>query len=82
MDAWRHGEWFFNALVEKAQKKKTFERKKSQDSRYVLADFDVRTRGDLIESYNKMTNEVFASYPNEAFAETEAWRDLREEFME
>ena len=44
---------------------------------YSLEDFDVRKRGDHFESYNKRTGKKLF----EACSWSEAWADLREEFL-
>lgn len=53
-----------------------------EEPRWSADDFAVRHnyRRGCIESYNKRTGKVLYQYPNEAFAETEAWADIREEF--
>lgn len=72
---------FANWLIEARKEGK--ERQKKGDIKrllnrnvYSYDDYDVRKKGDHVESYNKITGEVLF----EAFDETEAWRDLREEF--
>jgi hypothetical protein len=41
-----------------------------------IDDYDVRKKGDHVESYNRITGETLF----EAHNETEAWQDIREAF--
>lgn len=75
---WNHGEWMLKAYAEKQQKAR--KQKYRREENWSINDFDVRTRGEIVESYNKRNGEILYRYPNEAFAETEAWADLHEEF--
>lgn len=72
---------FANWLIEARKEGK--ERQKKGDIKrllnrnvYSYDDYDVRKKGDHVESYNKITGEALF----EAFDEKEAWRDLRQEF--
>lgn len=75
---WNHGEWILKAYAEKQRKAR--KQKYRREENWTANDFDVRTRGEIVESYNKQTGKVLYKYPNEAFAEAEAWADIREEF--
>lgn len=69
--------WLIEARKEGKQRQKKGDMKRLLNRNvYSYDDYDVRKRGDHVESYNKITGEVLF----EAFDETEAWRDLREEF--
>jgi len=76
---WNHGDWMLRAYAEKQRKQKKVQRRDPLEG-FCLDDFSVRTVNGRHESYNKITGEVLYSYPTEAFAESEAWADLREEF--
>lgn len=74
---WNMGEWYFRALQEKriAASKKTYAR---LTNHYRIQDYEVREKGDHYASYNLFTGEIFL----EAESYDEAWRDLKEAFME
>ena len=55
------------------RRKGKFQRERAKWS---FDDYDVRKKGNHVESYNIHTGEALF----EAFDESEAWRDLREEF--
>ncbi len=73
---------FSKEMAEKAREQKKKEqkyeaRKKFMKNYFYPFDvFDVRKKGDHVESYNTITGEALF----EAQTESEAWNDLREEF--
>lgn len=73
---------FSNGMIQKIRDKRQKELEvihmKLNDYRqYNYEDFDVRKKGDHYESYNKKTGKKLF----EACTWTEAWEDLKEEFL-
>lgn len=75
---WKYGDWMLKAYAEKQRKVR--KQKYRREENWTINDFDVRTMGGVVQSYNKHTGRVLYTYPAEAFAETEAWNDVREEY--
>lgn len=76
---WFLGDWLMRAQVEakRAQKLNPLPRLLNKE-RYSIDDYSVvQIKEDLWKSYNKITGEVLYT----AHSETEAWRDLKEEFL-
>ena len=77
---WQHNEWILRALIEKkrAQKNNPLLRLLNKE-RYSIDDYSVlKVKEDLWKSYNKITGEDLYY----AQSETEAWKDLEEEFLQ
>ena len=71
-------EGMIHKIREEREKKLEVIHMKLNDHRqYNYEDFDVRKKGDHFESYNKRTEKKLF----EACTWTEAWEDLKEEFL-